>query len=76
MAVEATRLDLERALMELEDERAKVERATEKLMEEVSFIHSILYDERFEQPVLYRAACEAMEVLDPNDPRNWEGVVR
>ena len=76
MTVEATQLEVERARMQLEDQQAKVNEATEKLMEEVSFIHSKLYSQRFKQPLMYLAACEAMEILDPNDPLNWEGAVR
>ena len=76
MTVEATQLEVERARMQLEDQQAKVSEATEKLMEEVSFLHAQLYSQRFKEPEMYAAACEAMEVLDPNDPRNWEGVVR
>ena len=72
IALEAKQLELERARMQLEDQQAKIVKATEKLTEEVSFLHSVLYHKKHEEPDMYEAACDAMEILHPGDPSNYD----
>ena len=50
IALEAAQLELERTKMRLEDQQSKVVESTEKLTEEVSFLHSCLYNRK---PVSY-----------------------
>ena len=71
MAVEATRLELERARMQLEDQQAKIVECTEQLTEEVSFLSAVLYSRRLELGhLMYNAARDAMEILHPGHPDN------
>ena len=72
IALEVKQLELERARMQLEDQQAKVVEATAKLTEEVSFIHSSLYQRKHAMPIMYEAACDAMEILHPGDPDNYD----
>ena len=72
IALEAKQLELERARMQLEDQQAKIIEATDKLKEEVSFIHSSLYHRKHAEPIMYEAACDAMEILYPGDPLNYD----
>ena len=57
--------------MELEEEK------TRQLVEEISYIQSQLYPRGGNVPnqilgSCYDAACEALEILDPGDPRNFD----
>ncbi len=82
IALETKQLELERARMQLEDQNAKEARQKEldeektgQLVEEISFIKSQLYRNRNHESVssMYEAVCEALEILDPGDPRNsWD----
>ena len=66
MAVEATRLELERTRMQLEDQQAKIVECTDKLTEEVSFLDVSLYRRTDERGYLmWRAADTAMNILHP-----------
>ena len=66
MTVEATRLDVERARMQLEDQQAKIVECTDKLTEEVSFLDVSLYRRTDERGYLmWRAADTAMNILHP-----------
>ena len=79
MALDSKQLELERARMQQEDQQAKhlrhLEQEEEKkrrLMEEVSFIRSMLYEKRTQPSVrsIYEAALDAMEILGPGNPDN------
>ena len=72
IALEAKQHELEQARMQLEDQQAKIIEATDKLKEEVSFIHSSLYHRKHAEPIMYEAACDAMEILYPGDPKNYD----
>ena len=72
IALETKQIELERARMQLEDQQSKVVEATVKLTEEVSFIHSCLYRRKDAEPIMYEAACDAMEILHPGDPDNYD----
>ena len=66
MAVEATRLELERTRMQLEDQQAKIVECTDKLTEEVSFLDVSLYSRTDRTGYLmWRAADTAMNILHP-----------
>ena len=64
--------DVERARMQLEDQRSHAIRATDKLIEEVSYIQSLLYSAGLRNTQVYMAACDALEILDPGDPANYD----
>ena len=64
--------DVERARMQLEDQRSHAIRATAQLIEEVSYIQSHLYSSRVRYTQVYMAACDALEILDPGDPANYD----
>ena len=64
--------DVERARMQLEDQRSHALRATHQLIEEVSYIQSHLYNSRLLNTHVYMAACDALEILDPGDPANYD----
>ena len=79
IAIDSKQLEIERARMQLEDQQAKhlrhIEQEEEKkgrLMEEVSFIRTMLYEKRTQPSVrsMYEATLEAMEILDPGHPDN------
>ena len=73
IALEATQLELERTKMQLEDQQSKVVESTDKLTEEVGFLHNQLYHQKHAEPTMFEAACDAMEVLHPGDPDNYDG---
>ena len=66
MALEAKQLELERARMQLGDQQSKIVETTAKLTEEVSFLHSCLWQRMRTHPHLYEAALSAMEIIDPS----------
>ena len=72
IALEAAQLELERTRMRLEDQQSKVVESTAKLTEEISFLHSCLYNGKRSQPTMWQAVCDAMEVLHPGDPENYD----
>ena len=81
MALEAKQMELEQARMQSEDHRSKLvrcveleEEKTRQLMEEVSFIQSQLYNRRKYETLksCYDAACDALEILDPGNPLNYD----
>ena len=84
MALEAKQMELEQARMQSEHHRSTLvrcveqeEEKTNKLMEEISFIQAQLYPRGGNVPnqilgSCYDAACEALEILDPGDPRNFD----
>ena len=84
MALEAKQMELEQARMQSEDHRSKLvrcaeleEEKTRQLLEEISYIQSQLYPRGGNVPnqilgSCYDAACEALEILDPGDPRNFD----
>ncbi len=72
LTIEAQQLDLERSRMQLEDQRSTVIEKTDLLLEEVSFIRSHLYPSRHVNSTAYDAACDALEILDPGDPENYD----
>ena len=73
IALEAAQLELERARMRLEDQQSKVVESIDKLTEEVGFLHNQLYHRKRSESIMFEAACDAMEVLHPGDPDNYDG---
>ena len=69
IALEAKQLELERARMQLEDQQTMIIRATENLTEEISFIQVTLQGSP--DRMQYQAACDALEILWPGDPDNY-----
>ena len=59
--------DVERAQMQLEDQRAHAFRATAQLVEEVSYIQSRLYNSGggADDADIFLAARDALKILDP-----------
>ena len=73
IALEAAQLELERTRMRLEDQQSKVVESTDQLTEEVGFLHSCLYNRKRSEPIMFQPACDAMEILHPGDPDNYDG---
>ena len=80
IALETTKMELEQARMQSEDFQSKIAQRMEleeekknQLVEEISYIQSQLYRRRGNEIIesCYDAACEALEILDPGDPRNF-----
>ena len=72
IALEAAQLELERTKMRLEDQQSKVVESTDKLTDEVNYIQSCLYARKRSEPITWQAACDALEVLHPGDPDNYD----
>ena len=69
----AQQLDLERSRMLLEDHRMQVIEKTAQVIEEVSYLHSHLYQNRNMSDgyrMLYESACDALNILDPLHPED------
>ena len=75
LVVGAQQLDLERSRMLLEDQRMQVIEKTAQVIEEVSFLHSHLFQNRFRSARdrnMYESACDALNVLDPHHPESYD----
>ena len=79
MALEARQLELEQARMQSEDHQSKLTRQmelekekTSQLLEEVSYIQIKLYNQLPRQRDIYNATCDALEILDPGNPANYD----
>ena len=69
IALEAKQLELERARMEAEDLRSRNIETTDKLTEEVSFLHVCLQNRQHDPSLwhMYLAAREAMNIIHPGE---------
>ena len=69
IALEAKQLELERARMEAEDLRSRNVETTDKLTEEVSFLHVCLQNRQHHPSLwhMYVAAREAMNIIHPGE---------
>ena len=69
IALEAKQLELERARMEAEDLRSRNVETTDKLTEEVSFLHVCLQNRQHDPSLwhMYLAAREAMNIIHPGE---------
>ena len=79
IALEAKQMELEQARMQSEDFQSKIAQRMEleeekknQLVEEISYIQAVLHNTVPRPRAIYDAACDALEILLPGHPNNYD----